>query len=70
VRRAAGVPVTHHAAPRPDLELLAAVAGLLGNRRTRPPVVPVAGGGQQPDDLDDVQRGLAQDEGPALSISP
>ena len=43
MRGTAGVAVTDDAEARPDLELFATVAGLLGDRPGRPPVVPVPG---------------------------
>jgi hypothetical protein len=75
---AAGIAVADDTEPRPDLEALAAVAELLGDLRARPPVVAMAGRGEQSDDLDDVQVGLAQGaapasgrpDGPVLSTSP
>jgi hypothetical protein len=70
VRGAAGIAITDDAVPRSDLELLAAVAGLLRDVPTRPAVVPVRGGREQTDDLDDVQAGSAQDTGPTPSMSP
>ena len=70
VRGAAGVAVADDAEPRPDLEPLTSVPGLVGDLCAGPPVVAVPGRGEQSDDLDDVQRGLAQDGDPAVSISP
>lgn len=68
MRRAAGVAVTDDAEPGPDLEPFATVAGLLGDLPTRPPVVPVPGGCEEADDLDDVEVGPAQ--GSARSTKP
>ncbi len=68
MRGTAGVAVPDDAEPGPDLEPFAAVAGLLGDLSTRPPVVPVPRGGEQADDLDDVEVGPAQ--GSARSTRP
>jgi hypothetical protein len=70
VRWAAGIAVADDAEPRPDLEVVASVARLLGDLRARPSVVAVPRGREQADDLDDVERGLAQDGVPAPSTSP
>jgi hypothetical protein len=70
VRGAPRVAVTHDAEAGPDLQPLTTVAGLLGSGGARAPVVAVPWRGEQADDLDDVQDGLAQGRGPALSINP